>query len=66
MFTFMRVELTGRVKDVVTAWTDTVDVVGNLGVATGRESTVFILHELLEAIFAEHLVFLVIGLMLLC
>ena len=49
-------------KNIVTARSDAMNVVGNLRISTADVSAVFVLHKLLEAIFAQNFILLVIGL----
>ena len=46
-------------------WSDTVNVVADFGEATPLVRTVFVFHELLEAVPPQYLILLVVALMLL-
>ena len=46
-------------------WSDTVNVVADFGEATSLVRTVFVFHELLEAVTPQYLILLVVALMLL-
>ena len=50
----------------IITFSDAMDVVGHLGIFTTLECTVLVFHEFLEAVFAKHLVLLMVALVLLC
>lgn len=53
-------------QNVVAIWSDAMNVVHNSGEFAALERTIFLLHELLEAIFCELLVFYVVSLVFFC
>ena len=66
MLAFVRVELSAGVEDVSASGPDAVDVVAHFGEAAPVEVAVLVLHELLEAVPVQLLVFDVVALVLLC
>lgn len=63
MLSFVRIQLSSGVKDILTTWSNAMYVIAGFGVATTAVGTGFVLHELFESIFAQHLVFLVVTFM---
>ena len=66
MLAFVRVELAARVENVSASGPDAMDVVANFREAATVEVAVFVLHELLEAVAVQLLVFDVVTFVLLC
>jgi hypothetical protein len=66
VFPLVGEELTGTVEDVAALGADAVDVVADFGEAAFLERAHFVLHELLEAVAGQLLVFDVVGFVLFC
>ena len=62
----VRVELSARVQHVRASGPDAVDVVTHFGEAARVEIALFVLHEFLETVARQLLVFDVVTLVLLC
>lgn len=65
VFSLVRVKLSRGVKNIVTVFSYTVDMIADFRISATKEATLFILHELFKPISTQHFVLLMVTLVLL-